>query len=323
MFISLILVVVLLFFKFATIILNPVQIHHKLCEIEYGQSARSIARTLYNNRIIRNEKLFYLLARIKGMDKDLKAGYYLFSGNLNMLDTIEKIVSGEILVERVTIPEGLSMYRTLKLLSDSGVGDYDKMISLARNRDFIYSLTGFPVKKIEGFLYPDTYIFGLNMREENIIRVLVNNFFKKLEDAGIDIEDKDQLYRDIILASIIEKEAIFNDEKALISGVYHNRLRIGMRLQADPTVTYHLEPEFIHKRRLTYRDTRVRTPHNTYTISGLPPTPICSPAITSIIAAQNPAETKHFFFFANNSGRHIFSETYSQHLQKQRSGKYR
>ena len=236
-----------------------------------------------------------------------------------MLDTIEKIFSGEIIVEKITIPEGYSMYKTIKTLAEYEIGNYDRLHSLATNRDFIYKITGFPVKKLEGFLYPDTYIFSHNMSEENILTFMVNNFFKKLNEANLDTTDKDQLYKDLILASIIEKEVIYDDEKTTVSSVYHNRLNKGMRLQADPTVTYYLEPQFIHKRRLTYKDTRHKSPHNTYVINGLPPTPICSPAVSSIVAAQNPKQTKFYFFFANRYGRHIFSETYAQHLKKQKS----
>ncbi|MCK9330803.1 MAG: endolytic transglycosylase MltG [Candidatus Cloacimonetes bacterium] len=309
-------------YKFVNLIVSPVFVDHILCEIEYGQNARSIARTLYEQGIIKNEKLFYILARLKGLDKDLKAGYYLFYGDLNMIDTVQKIFTGEIIVEKVIIPEGSSMYRTLKTLADYEIGDYERLLSLANDRDFIYDLTGFPVDKLEGFLYPDTYIFSYNMQEENVLNVITNNFFKKLNEANVDLTDKDRLYKDIILASIVEKEVIFNDEKPVVSSVYNNRIKKGMRLQADPTVTYYLEPDFIHKRRLTYKDTRYKSPHNTYVINGLPPTPICSPSITSIIAAQNPDSTNYYFFFANRYGRHIFSETYSQHLRKQRSRRY-
>lgn len=307
--------------KIAELAYTPVEMHHKLCEIKTGDTGRDIAKTLYKKNIIKNEDLFYIIIRFKKLDRTLKAGHYLFTGKLNMFDTIEKIVSGEILVERITIPEGLSLYRTLKIISDHGIGDYETYLKYAKNPAFASEITNFEVDTLEGFLYPDTYIFGFDMAEESVLRAMVRNFYTRLAASSISIEDKEEFYRDLTLASIVEKEAIFNDEKPLIAGVYLNRMRIGMRLQADPTVTYHLEPDFIHKRLITYRDTRKETPYNTYVISGLPPHPICSPAISSLFAVKHPEKSKYLFFFANKRGRHIFSETYAEHLRKQRDRK--
>ena len=192
------------------------------------------------------------------------------------------------------------------------------LLDLAKNPFFVQRITGFPVLNLEGFLYPDTYIFGYEMSDENILITMVNNFFRKLNQAHIEIDDLNSFYNQLILASIVEKEAIFNDEKPRIAGVYLNRLQRGMRLQADPTVTYHLESEFTHKAFVSYADTRMTTPHNTYVINGLPPYPICSPASSTIFSVLYPERTNYLFFFADRQGRHIFSETYAEHLQRQR-----
>jgi UPF0755 protein len=303
--------------RVAQIVYTPLEIHHTIVDIRPGYNARQISNVLYEKKVIKNKQIFFALIRIKEIDRNLKAGQYLFSGYLGMLDIIEKIVSGEILVERVTIPEGLSIYRTFRILSNRGIGSYERYLELAKDPEFASELTGFDIVNLEGFLYPDTYIFGHEMTEENVLRAMVRNFFNRLHMAHICIEDQDQFYRDLILASIVEREAIFNDEKPKIAGVYLNRMRIGMRLQADPTVVYHLEPYFIHRRIVTYRDTRTPTPHNTYMISGLPPYPISNPATSSIFAVQNPDPSPYLFFFARR-GRHIFTTNYADHLRRQR-----
>jgi len=299
-------------------IYSPLTINYTLTEIKQGDSGHKVAATFHDAGIIKNELLFYLLIKHKNVDRSLKAGHYLFSGEYNMITVLDKIVSGEILVHRVTIPEGISIYRTMKILSDNELGNYETLLSKAKDPDFAKEITGFDIETLEGFLYPDTYIFGYTMTEERILMALVNNFFERLNENHIDIEDKEKFYKDLILASIVEREAIYNDEKPIIAGVFTNRLRRNMRLQADPTAVYHLEPEFIHRNRVTYADLRTVTPYNTYQISGLPPHPICSPSIIAIYAAQNPEPTDFLFFFADGSGRHTFTRTYDEHSTRLR-----
>ena len=303
----------------ARLIHHPHEISYTLVEIHKGDTGRTIANKLLNNGIIQNENLFYYLIRLKKLDKELKAGHYLFTGEYDMIKVLDKIVSGEILVKKVTIPEGLSVYRTLKILSENEVGDYEKLLLKAKDPDFAKAITGWDIETLEGFLYPDTYIFGYYMTEERILYAMVNNFFKRIAESHIEITDQEKFYKDLILASIVEKEAIFNDEMPLIAGVFSNRLRRNMRLQADPTAVYHLEPEFIHRSRVTYADLRTNTPFNTYQITGLPPYPICSPSIAAIYAAQNPEPTDFFFFFADGSGRHTFTRTYEDHSNRLRT----
>ena len=300
------------------IIYTPVGINYTLLEIKSGDSGRGIARTLFENEIIINEKIFFVLIRYKQLDRTLKAGHYLFTGDYSMIDVLNKIVSGEILVHRVTIPEGLSIYRTMRILAQNELGDYDRLLAKAKDPVFASEITGFNVSTLEGFLYPDTYIFGYNMTEERLIGAMVKNFFDRLADSFVSIEDSAKFYNDLILASIVEKEALFKDEMPIIASVFLNRLRINMRLQADPTSVYHLEPDFIHRSRVTYADIRTETPFNTYVISGLPPHPICSPSIAAIFAVQNPEETKYLYFFADGTGRHTFTRSYDEHTSRLR-----
>jgi len=303
----------LFFAHIARLMYSPIQIHYTLCEINQGDTGNIIAKKLFSNSIITNETLFRFLIRYKKTDRMLKAGHYLFAGEYNMFRVLEKINSGEILVKKVTIPEGLSIYRTMRILANHEIGDYEKLLSQAKDPAFSREVTGFEIDTLEGFLYPDTYVFGFNMTAESVLRALVANFFFKVSEGHVETDNKEQFYNDLILASIVEREAIFNDEKPLIAGVFLNRLRRNMRLQADPTAVYHLEPSFIHRSRVTYADLRTETPFNTYLISGLPPHPICSPSLSSIYSVQNPDQTNFLFFFADGTGRHKFTRTYEEH----------
>lgn len=311
--------ILFIFFSiFGVILVTPKTINYTIVDIMPGQSARSIAITLEKQGVINNANVFYVLSRLTGNDKKLKQGAYLFRGKLNILEALHKIVSGEILVQKITIPEGTSMFKTLRIICDSKVGNYDSLYQLCHDKSFIQQITGFNVATLEGFLYPDTYVLNFKTSDKEILETLVLNFKKKMQANQIDMTNQDFFYKTLKLASIVEKEAVFSNEKPLIASVYQNRLDKGMLLQADPTSTYHLEESGIHKSSLTYRDVRQDTPHNTYVHKGLPPTPICTPSVSAIQAALKPAQTDYLFFFANEDGHHIFTLSYAEHLKKQR-----
>ncbi|MFA5465910.1 MAG: endolytic transglycosylase MltG [Candidatus Cloacimonadales bacterium] len=307
--------IVLLLFE----INSPIVLNNQIFVIENGQSARTIAENLYNKGLIRSTFAFNVVVRLKNCDKQLKHGSYLFNGKISIKSAIEKIVSGEIEVKQITIPEGLSMYATTRLISNYNLGSLEIMNELINDSTFAKKITGFDVNTLEGFLYPDTYIFNVNYKEDEILSKMVNNLFARLHRNKISFEDKEKFYDILKMASIVEKEAVFNDEKPVIASVYYNRLKKKMRLQADPTSIYHLEEKGIKKGKLYYKDVRKDTPHNTYTNYGLPPTPICSPSISTIKASINPADTNYLFFFATPDRRHIFTTSYKDHLNQQKS----
>lgn len=320
------LVILVIFFASLVSIMNyylfsSVKCEDILVDIQYGQSARTIAQNLYKAGVIKSPTAFYILVRATSNDKKLKQGAYLFDGTMNMITAMKKIITGEILVQRVTIPEGLSIYKTIRILAEHKIGDYDSLLALSEDKDFIKAVTGFKVETLEGFLYPDTYTFSYKNDERFVLETMVRNLYMRLDENKINYTDKENFYRILKLASIVEKEAVFSDEKPLIASVYSNRLKTNMLLQADPTSTYHLEKEGIHKKKLYYKDVRRDTPHNTYTNPGLPPTPICSPSISSIQASINPLQTDYLFFFATPERRHIFTTSYAEHLKRQRQKK--
>ncbi len=303
---------------FGVLLVKPVTIKYTIVDIFPGQTAKTIAKTLEKQGVIGNSTVFYILSRLTGDDKRLKQGAYLFTGKMNILEALHKIVSGEILVQKITIPEGSSIFKTLKIISEYKISSYDSLYALCTNKSFVKQITGFECDNLEGFLYPDTYILNFRSTEREIIETIVINFFSKMKDSNIDYSNKHAFYEILKLASIVEKEAIYGEEKPLIASVYQNRLDKGMLLQADPTATYQMEEYGIHKSKLYYTDVRKDTPHNTYIHEGLPPTPICTPSVSSIKASLTPAKTDYLFFFAKDDGHHIFTLNYAEHLKLQK-----
>jgi len=317
---SVFLMLILLFFIVhgISLFVNPLDVKDTVVDIKSGETAFQIAQKLYDKNIIRSKNWFYIYAKLSKADKDLSYGKFLFYGKMTISDVLEKIKSGKVLLKKVTIPEGLTIRKTCRLLTNNGFGDYRKFNSICNDSIFAKKVTGFSIPCLEGFLFPETYFFPEDVNEEFVISHLVKEFFR--QTAGLDFIPNENLdyYETIILASIVEREAKVEEEKPIIASVYLNRIENGYKLQADPTIAYVLEKSGKSRKKIFYRDLEIISPYNTYKNYGLPPTPICSPFITSIEATLKPAETDYFFFFANFGGRHEFSQTYSQHLSKQR-----
>ncbi len=313
-------IIVILFFTIYGIFLFtiPLRVEETLIEIEHGESAFSIAQKLYNQSVIRSKNWFYLYVKLTESDRDLSYGKYLFDGNLSLVKVVEKLKQGKVFLRKLTIPEGYTIKKICRKLSKNKFGVYTTFMNLCNNNEFTQKLTGFPVSNLEGFLYPETYNLPENVSEEFIISHLVKEFFKQTGQLNFVPDKKLDFYETIILASIVEKEARFEDEKPVIASVYLNRIEYNYKLQADPTVAYILEQSGKTRKKIYYRDLEINSPFNTYKYFGLPPTPICSPSLSSIKAVLEPVDTDYFFFFAQKNGRHVFSQTYSQHLSKQR-----
>jgi len=290
-------------------------------EISKGETAGTIATKLHEQGIIRNRDIFYLYVKFSKSATALSYGNYLFEGNLNILDVHKKLTSGDVILHKVTIPEGLTIKKTAELLAAKKFGELDEFIRLGNNPEFAKKLTGMELTSLEGFLYPETYYFPADTDEAAILKHMVKQYFAVT--AEIDFKPLQDLdyYQTIIMASIVEREAKHIEEQPTIASVYLNRVEQKMKLQADPTVAYVLEQAGKTRKKIYYRDLEVDSPYNTYKYRGLPPTPICSPSISAIEAVLNPDVTDFFFFFAGKGGRHIFSQTYSQHLSKQREFK--
>ncbi len=220
------------------------------------------------------------------------------------------LIAGRTVQYSITIPEGSTLEDIRKKFKGTGLIDKESW-QLVYDKDFLDSLE-VHAPSLEGYAYPDTYNFPKGTEPRTIFKIMVQrlmeNFKEPLRRRAIELGMTENEV--LTLASIIEKEAIYNFERPLISAVYHNRLKKKMRLQADPTVLYGVKERW---KRIRYRDLRRVTPYNTYIIKGLPPGPIASSSIMSIKAALYPAKVNYLYFVSMNNGKHHFSFTGEEH----------
>ena len=291
----------------------------KIVRIPKHSSARKISSILYKNGLIKSRFFFYLYVRISGFDKKLSYGKYLFEGKNSVADVVDILLSGRVFLSRVMIKEGSSLSESLDQIAESGLVTRALLDSLAHDKILIDSLTGMDLESLEGFIYPETYFFDDNISGKELLVHIVKHFYQLT--TGLDFLKQKELnfYQVLTLASIVEKESVLLQEKPLIASVYLNRLAVGQRLQADPTIVYFLRKSGKKTKRVYYRDLKIDSPYNTYLYKGLPPTPICSPTVSSIQAVLSPEVTDYFYFVASKRGRHIFSKTYKEHLRKIRN----
>ncbi len=272
----------------------------------------SRAVTLFREaRAFPSEFPFRLLGRISGVDLALKPGAYRILPGARPLEVFRMIQRGEILTTTLTVPEGYSLAEIAGVMEKAGLGTAAEFLALARDPELLES-AGIDAPSLEGFLFPDTYIFPTIYTARDAIRAMTARFREVM--SGV-LDERFQasgltLVEVVTLASIVEKEAREEFERPLIASVYLNRLRKKMRLEADPTILYGVRPLGEPIRRSEIRN---QTPYNTYVIRGLPPGPIANPGRASIEAVLNPAETGFLYFVANDNGTHRFSETLEEH----------
>jgi UPF0755 protein len=276
-------------------------------------NAREIAEFLADEGIVRNTDEFLFWLKVTGRGRDLKSGTYELYKYKNPIYLIGQLSMGGRSEIIVTIPEGLTIYETAQILAHHGLVDESRFIELCRAESFIGEL-GLGVSSLEGYFFPDTYSFSSLQNEESIITTLVNNFSKHVAQFGL--MSADSMHQVVILASIVEKEAKYEDERPVIARVFLNRLETRRPLESCATVFYILETGAVRfkKQRLTDRDLRIESPYNTYLHLGLPPGPICSPGESSIRAAISPADVDYLYFVAKGDGRHHFSRTFKEHV---------
>lgn len=291
-------------------------------QIKNGLSVRAIADTLARRGIINDSNDFIFTTRLFKNSGRLKAGQYNFSTTLSPYHAMKILVAGSYSSTRVAIPEGMTGYEIASLLRKKTDIDSSRFIDLVFDHRFIASL-GIKLNSLEGYLFPNTYDFEWGINEEAIIKILVNEFQRHFSDSlnNYVFEKGWTIHQIITLASIIEGEAMVDSERAIVSAVYHNRLKQGILLQADPTIQY-IIPD--GPRRLLRKDLAIDSPYNTYRYRGLPPGPVNNPGLESILAAINPAHVNYLYFVAKGDGSHIFSRTLREHqIAKQRFDEFR
>jgi UPF0755 protein len=280
--------------------------------VSRGSTFKEITDTLKLNGVIENKLLFQIAGRLLGWTTQMKVGKYVFFDGISNYEILSSLRSGKSAVTiSVTIPEGYTSTQIARVLFHRIGTDSLLFVQLVHDSSFAHEL-GVKDRSLEGYLMPDTYQFYWQMDEHEIVRDLVTHLLNFYEGWLVDREKELSLTtKDVLtVASLVEGEAVIDSERAIIAGVFYNRLKKGMRLEADPTIQYILNER---PRRVLYRDLTIESPYNTYLHSGLPPTPINNPGKRSILAALYPENHKYLYFVSNGEGGHVFSKTYEEH----------
>lgn len=270
--------------------------------IKEGSGASQVAEQLKSAGAIRSATWFKVLVRLTGTDKSIMPGEYSFRRGSSSEEVLWRLVNTPYIADvTVVIPEGWRLEQVAERLEANGVTSKDEFIKLAREQE------------LEGYLFPSTYSFKKDQPAQDVLNLLKSEFDRQIrplfsEGFPPGLDEKKVL----IIASIVEREAVVTSERPLIAAVYLNRIKKGMPLEADPTTQYALG---YWKKRITYKDLRTPSPYNTYYAKGLPPGPICSPGKASVEAVLNPADIDALYFVADRRGKHVFNLTFKDHLK--------
>ena len=305
-------------FYYAIVLLWPQYDHDDTAKISIskGSTLIDVSNQLFDQKIISNKKSFILAVKALGYEKDLPAGkFYIENASTNYC-LIKKIVNSVGLSKKITILEGWSIKDIAQKLQINFNIDKNSFIQASKNKQLLKKW-GINSTTFEGYLFPNTYQLSEDVDAEGVINTMVSEYSrnitssmrKRMSEIGFSENEV------LTLASIIEGEAIYNSERPRISGVYHNRLKKSMRLQADPTIQYIIKDS---PRRLLNKDLKIKSPYNTYQNYGLPPGPINNPGIESIKAALYPEQVDFLFFVAKGDGYHTFTKTENEHNKAKR-----
>ena len=289
----------------------------KKVTINHGTTLSNISEKLNKKGLVSNKWVFEFLTKIKGLERSMQAGTFtVFNVHTNS-EVINNIVFGSPDRRKITFLEGWNMNQVARHLSYELNFNYSEVLKLMSDEELIQELK-VNSNTLEGYLFPETYYFFEGVDKISVIKRLVREHKKFWNDANLSKADSLGFtpYEIITLASIIEGEAIYDSERSIISAVYHNRLKIGMKLQADPTVQYIIDDG---PRRLLNKDLRIISPYNTYMNQGLPPGPINSPGEQSLIAALSPQDNDYLYFVAKGDGYHTFSKNEKEHERAKRA----
>ncbi|UCD64619.1 MAG: endolytic transglycosylase MltG [Candidatus Zixiibacteriota bacterium] len=282
--------------RVATIVIKP------------GDTLTGIARRLLDEGVVQSRLMLVYPGRLMNIDTKLVPGRYDFTGKNSCRSVLARLKAADFVRIKVTVPEGATLWKVASIMADKLQLDSAGFLGLCQDLTFLDSLD---LPTLEGYLFPETYFFPWGISDTAVVAGMLQMYHSQTDSIWPEVMPDGFGRHDIIkLASIIEAETGQIDERTLVSSVYHNRLRRNMRLDADPTVIYGLGGL---DRPLYRKDLTRDTPYNTYLHRGLPPTPINSPGLASIVAALQPEETEFLYFVAGDSGRHVFSKTNAEH----------
>jgi UPF0755 protein len=286
----------------------------QLVEIPSGAGSSAIGRRLVEAGVVRDELTFRAALRLSGNARRLQAGEYRFDRPLSAVEVVEKIVRGDVDLVNLTFREGLTIDEMSEVFEAAGFGQAATFVEAAANVALISDVDA-EAEDLEGYLFPDTYALPRRTDASQMIQVMIDRFKEVLtpELQRAAIERALSVRELVTLASLVEKETARADERTVVAAVYHNRLRIGMGLQCDPTVIYALQRAGQWDGNLRRVDLTFDSPYNTYRYPGLPPGPIAAPGRGSLLAAANPSDDDYLYFVSRNDGSHAFARTLAEH----------
>ena len=308
-------ITILIIFVTSILSVNNREVNSSVITIEKGMSLNSVSNLLLENEIIVNQNIFKLKVITRGLASKIPTGRFSIDGKISDAILIDLIFNKGPIKLKLTIPEGSQSKNLFQDINTLLNTDYD--FNKYFNSTEILEQYKVDASSLEGYLYPDTYYLYHDSSPEEIIDILLSEFWKKFDE---NLQDRaNQLgfsvHEVVTLASIIEGEAMLDSERSTISSVYHNRLKINMKLQADPTIQYIIPGP---PKTLSNRDLRIKSDYNTYQNYGLPPGPINNPGIASIKAALYPEDTNFLFFVAQGDGSHAFTTNEKDHEEAKR-----
>ena len=288
--------------------------NEQLIEIPGGAGAGAIARQLTGAGVVRDEFTFRAALWWTGRSRALQAGEYRFEGPASAIEVIDRLSRGDVYARRLTIPEGLTILEMSRIYESQKFGKAADFVAAARDASLVRDLDS-GATDLEGYLFPETYALTRDTSAQRLVGEMVRRF-RAAYDGELRRTAETQGFSTrqfVTLASIIEKETGKADERPLVAAVYRNRLKIGMGLQADPTVVYALQKAGSYDGNIRREDLAFDSPYNTYRYPGLPPGPIAAPGAASLAAAARPAEASYLYFVSRNDGSHAFADTLDEH----------
>ncbi len=282
--------------------------------VEPGQPFTTISTNLKKIGLITDTSRFLELARFHGKTAAIRAGQFKLSTGWIPAQILHELTTSAGIMKRASIREGLTWWQTADKIQAAGLGT-SKGFATAVADPVLLARYGIKASDAEGFLFPETYLLTPPTGDQSayMVETMIREFFRNAEKAWPDgLPQWEEIYKIVILASLVEKESGNVSERGRISGVFHNRLKKRMLIQADPTIIYGLGPDFDGNIRKSHlRDKG--NPYNTYVIRGLPPGPICSPGLDALMAAIHPEKHNYLYFVAKGDGSHYFSKTLTEH----------
>lgn len=283
-------------------------------EVPPGSGPATIGQSLVAAGVVRDPLTFRAALWLTGRARDLKAGEYRFDQPMSAIEVVDKIARGDVYRRLVTFREGLTLFEMAKVYEQAGLGTAEDFEKAAQNAAVIKDLDP-QADNLEGYLFPDTYSLRRETPATTLVAQMVASFKKMFNDdlraaaqsRGLSVREA------VTLASLVEKESAVPDERPVVAAVYLNRRKIGMPMQADPTVIYALLRAGKYDGNIRKEDLQIDSPYNTYRYPGFPPGPIASPGKASLDAAVTPAEVDYLYFVSKNDGSHVFARTLDEH----------